>query len=236
MEMYSMVILAGGLAKRLEPITSVVPKSLIKINGKPFIDIQLELLKKNKFSHVVLCVGHEGDMIRDHVGNGNQFRLNVEYSFDGEKLLGTGGAIKNAFKFLGDDFFVMYGDSYLPIKYKKVQKSFEKQNKLALMTIYENYDKYDKSNIIYRKGKIIHYKKQQTLENLFEHGVLDHIDYGLSILNKLALDKIDKMCYDLSVVFEKMLDLDQLAALEIKSRFYEIGSFKGLDELRRKLS
>ena len=234
--MYSIAILAGGMATRLSPVTSIIPKSLIRVGDKTFIDIQLELLKKNNFSHVVLCVGHGGDLIRDHVGNGNKFGLNIEYSFDGKKLLGTGGAIKNAFKFLDDNFFVMYGDSYLPIRYKNVQKSFEKQNKLALMTIYKNYDNYDKSNIIYRKGKIVHYKKQQTLENLFEHGVLDHIDYGLSILNKLALDKIDKTCYDLSVVFEKMLDLDQLAALEIKSRFYEIGSFKGLDELRRKLS
>ena len=234
--MYSIAILAGGMATRLSPVTSIIPKSLIRVGDKTFIDIQLELLKKNNFSHVVLCVGYGGDLIRDHVGNGNKFGLNIEYSFDGKKLLGTGGAIKNAFKFLDDNFFVMYGDSYLPIRYKNVQKSFEKQNKLALMTIYKNYDNYDKSNIIYRKGKIVHYKKQQTLENLFEHGVLDHIDYGLSILNKLALDKIDKTCYDLSVVFEKMLDLDQLAALEIKSRFYEIGSFKGLDELRRKLS
>ena len=234
--MYSIAILAGGMATRLSPVTSIIPKSLIRVGDKTFIDIQLELLKKNNFSHVVLCVGYGGDLIRDHVGNGNKFGLNIEYSFDGKKLLGTGGAIKNAFKFLDDNFFVMYGDSYLPIRYKNVQKSFEKQNKLVLMTIYKNYDNYDKSNIIYRKGKIVHYKKQQTLENLFEHGVLDHIDYGLSILNKLALDKIDKTCYDLSVVFEKMLDLDQLAALEIKSRFYEIGSFKGLDELRRKLS
>ena len=241
MKMYSMAILAGGLAKRLEPITSVIPKSLVKINGKPFIDIQLELLKKNKFSHVVLCVGHGGDMIRDHVGNGHQFNLDVEYSFDGKKLLGTAGAIKKALKFLDDNFFIMYGDSYLDTNYAKVQKKFKRSRKNVLMTIYKNsyFKTHEFNNVSFKRGKILNYRKQ-TITDILRVGLdhtLQYIDYGLSIFNKKAFaGRVEGRFYDLDSIFYSALWRKQLAALEIKSRFYEIGSFQGLNELREVLS
>src|SRR5271163_370338 len=115
--MFAVAILAGGLATRMRPVTERIPKSMIEVAGRPFIEHQLELLQAENVKNVVLCVGHLGEMIQAHIGDGKRFGLSVSYSFDGERLLGTGGALRRALPLLGHDFFVLYGDSYLDISY-----------------------------------------------------------------------------------------------------------------------
>ncbi len=121
-------LLAGGLATRLRPITQTIPKALVEVAGRPFIDHQLELLRRHGIRRVVLCLGHLGDRVRDHLGDGSRFGMDLQYSFDGEKLMGTGGAIVQAGKLLGespaDSFWVMYGDSYMDIDYRAVLEFF----------------------------------------------------------------------------------------------------------------
>ena len=109
--MTSVAILAGGLATRIRPLTEKFPKSLIDINGRPFIDYQLQMLKANGLSDVVLCVGYEGRQIEDHLGDGARHGLKVRYSYDGRELVGTGGALRKALPLLSDPFLVIYGDS-----------------------------------------------------------------------------------------------------------------------------
>ena len=94
--MIPVAILAGGRATRLGPTAERIPKALIEVGGTPFVAHQLRLLRREGIARVVLCVGHFGEMIRQVVGDGGQFGLEVVYSFDGDKLLGTGGALPNA--------------------------------------------------------------------------------------------------------------------------------------------
>src|SRR5436309_281645 len=110
-------ILAGGLATRLRPITDTIPKAMAEVAGRPFIDHQLRLLRARGFRHAVLCLGYRGEQVERHVGDGAAFELEVKTSYDGEKLLGTAGALKKAASLLSDPFLVLYGDSYLPIDY-----------------------------------------------------------------------------------------------------------------------
>jgi N-acetyl-alpha-D-muramate 1-phosphate uridylyltransferase len=228
--MYSIAILCGGLATRLHPVTINKPKSLIEINNIPFIEHQLKLLKNSGFEHVVICGGYMGNQIRDFVGNGEQYDLNIEYSFDGSKLLGTGGAIKKALKFLSDNFFVVYGDSYLPVDYAYVQQKYIEKKKLGLMTIYKNKDIVHANNVNYNGKRILQYNKFLPVPNM------KYIDFGISILNKKTLDKFNEMCYhDLSDIFQYLIDIGELAGLPIKQRFYEIGSLKGQEELSKYL-
>src|SRR5688572_28727943 len=126
-------ILAGGLATRLRPTTETIPKALVDINGEPFLAHQLRLLSRNGISRVVLCIGHLGEQIRDYAGVGGRFDLRVEYSVDGHELRGTAGAIRNALPLLGDAFFLIYGDSYLPCDYADIEHSFFSSGKLGLM-------------------------------------------------------------------------------------------------------
>lgn len=222
-------ILAGGLATRLRPITERIPKSLVPVAGKPFLAHQLELLQSRGIRHAVLCLGHLGEMIRRDFGN-EAFGIELDYSFDGPKLLGTGGAIKQAMPMLGREFFVLYGDSYLPIEYRPIAEFFHTSGKLGCMTVYHNEGKYDTSNVLFADGEIKVYDKKARLPEM------RHIDYGLSLFRATAFDPYSsEQSFDLAEVMTKLVRERQLAGYEVKERFYEIGSPSGLEELDRLL-
>jgi NDP-sugar pyrophosphorylase family protein len=223
-------ILAGGLATRLHPITQTVPKSLLDVNGEPFIAHQLKLLKSNGIQRVVLCVGHLGEQIERAIGDGLSLGLQVDYSFDGPALLGTAGAIRKALPKLGERFFVMYGDSYLPCDYAAIARNFESADVLGMMTVFRNEGKWDTSNVEFEaggseQGKILAYSKTNRTPRMH------HIDYGLGVFRAEAFKNLPagKPC-DLTQLYSDLLEHNQLAAFEVRERFYEIGSPAGLQE------
>jgi NDP-sugar pyrophosphorylase family protein len=221
----TVAILAGGLATRLRPITETVPKSLLKVNGEPFVVHQLRLLRGKGIRRVVLCVGHLGERLQQAVGDGAAFGVQVDYSFDGAVLLGTAGAIKNALPKLGDSFFVMYGDSYLPCDYAAIARSFESAAALGMMTVFRNEGKWDTSNVEFEAGKILAYSKTERTPRMH------YIDYGLGVFRAQAFDQSPEgKPYDLAELYADLLRRKQLAAFEVRERFYEIGSPAGLRE------
>jgi NDP-sugar pyrophosphorylase family protein len=219
------VILAGGLATRLYPATKTLPKSLIEIAGKPFIHHQLALLREKGITQVVLCVGHFGEMIEKYVGDGSPWGLEVRYSYDGNVLLGTGGAVKKALSLLPDTFFILYGDSYLDIDYHGVIKCFYEEGLPVLMTIYCNQNAFDLSNILMKGGRILKYDKKSR------DPAMKYIDYGFIVLRKKVFFQYPaNEPFDLSLVLARMADYRQVAAFEVEQRFYEIGSIRGIRE------
>lgn len=222
-------ILAGGLATRLRPITEKIPKSLVPVAGRPFLAHQLEMLHARGIRRAVLCIGFLGEMIQREFGD-EAFGVRLQYSFDGPKLLGTGGAIKHALPKLGGEFFILYGDSYLPIEYAPVVEAFHHSGKLGLMTVYRNEGKYDTSNVVFRDGEIVVYEKKAKLPEM------RHIDYGLSMFKASVFDAYaDDQVFDLAEVMGKLVRKKQLAGYEVSERFYEMGSPVGLAELERLL-
>jgi MurNAc alpha-1-phosphate uridylyltransferase len=222
-----MVILAGGLATRLRPLTSNIPKSLLKISGRPFLEYQLELLKDYEIKDVVLCLGYKGEQIREYFGNGKKFGVNLSYSFDGEKLLGTAGALKKAGKLLDEKFFLLYGDSYLPFDYQKIEEFFNGSDKLSLMVVYKNQNRFDKSNVVIEDQLVKVYNKN------FKGANLEYIDAGLSILRKEVLHLVpEDESYDLQDLYKILILQEEMVAYEVKQRFYEIGSLEGLQEFK----
>jgi N-acetyl-alpha-D-muramate 1-phosphate uridylyltransferase len=223
--MPAIAILAGGYATRLYPVTRKIPKSMLPVAGKPFIEHQLALLKKNNISRVVLCCGYLSEQIQDFVGDGEKFGLSVWYSFDGKTLLGTGGAIKKALPLLSDVFFVMYGDSYLDVDFKSISDYFQFRKMQGLMTVMKNDDQWDKSNVVFRDGRIVAYDKKEKTRDM------EYIDYGLNMLKKSAFDEIaGEEAFDLAALFQKLIAKEQMTGFEIHKRFYEIGSAQGLIE------
>ena len=218
-------ILAGGLATRLRPITEKIPKSLVPVAGRPFLAHQLELLHTRGIRRAVLSIGYLGEMIQREFGD-EAFGVKLDYSFDGEKLLGTGGAIKCALPKLGEEFFVLYGDSYLPIEYAPVAEFFRRSGKSGLMTVYRNEGKYDTSNVVFAGGEIkIYDKKNRSPE-------MRHIDYGLSLFKASVFDSYSAdQIFDLAEVMGRLVREKQLAGYEVPERFYEMGSPAGLAEL-----
>ena len=219
-------VLAGGLATRLRPVTEKIPKSLIPVAGKPFLAHQLELLRSCGIRRAVLCVGYLGEMIQREFGDGSAFGLRLDYAFDGPKLLGTGGALKRALPLLGMEFFVLYGDSYLPIEYRPIAEFFRRSGKLGCMTVYRNEGRYDTSNVVFRDGSVMVYDKKKRLPEMH------HIDYGLSLFQAAVFNAYPAdEPFDLAEVMGKLVREKQLAGYEVRERFYEIGSPAGLSEL-----
>lgn len=218
-------IVAGGSATRLRPITQKIPKSLVDVAGKPFIVRQLDYLQRQKIAHVVLCLGYLGEQVEAVVGDGSAFGLDVRYSWDGPRLLGTGGALRKALSFLGEQFFVFYGDSYLPLDFQAVERDFFKSGMPALMTVLKNNDQWDKSNVLFRDGCIAEYNKRTPRQEMA------HIDYGLGVLSASVMENlhVDEPL-DLADIYHELSVKKLLAGYEVFERFYEIGSRKGLEE------
>jgi NDP-sugar pyrophosphorylase family protein len=223
---WPVAILAGGLATRLRPVTNQTPKALLSVAGEPFLVHQVRLLHSNGLRKIVLCVGYLGEMIKAKLGDGSNLGVQIAYSFDDPTLLGTGGALKRALPMLGERFLVIYGDSYMPIDYSAIVDAFVLSGKPALMTILENEGRWDTSNVCFEGGEIRRYdKKQRTPE-------MRHIDYGIAVLNAavFALHP-NNVPFDLADVYSRLVSEEQMAAYEVKQRFYEIGSREGLAEL-----
>lgn len=224
-QMLPVAILMGGLATRLRPITLTIPKALVEVAGRPFVHRQLDYLRGQGVSRVVLLTGHLGEQIEEAVCDGSAFGLSVCYSPDGPAALGTAGALKQALPLLGPEFFVLYGDSFLPIDYAPVQAAYLSSGKAALMTVLKNADRWDKSNAHFEAGIVVEYNKPAPSPDM------RHIDYGLSVLSARALEGVPHgQCVDLAEVYHRLSLSGQLAGFEVTQRFYEIGSHEGLRE------
>ena len=214
------------MATRLRPLTEKIPKLLVEVAGEPFFSHQLRLLKKAGLTRVVLCVGHLGDMIVEQYGDGAKWGVQIDYSFDGEKLLGTGGALIRALPKLGDSFYVLYGDSYLPVDYQAVGRAFLNSGQPGLMTVFENHEAYDASNVWFEAGRIRLYSKKEKPPQM------RHIDCGLGVFRAAAFAGcLRDAVVDLATVQADLCVRGELAGYELKQRFYEIGSPAGLNEL-----
>jgi NDP-sugar pyrophosphorylase family protein len=228
--MLPLAVLAGGFATRLGELGRNSPKCLIKVNGRPFVDWQLDLLTKNGYSDFVFCVSYKSDAIQKYLGDGSNRGVNIEYSFDGEIQLGTGGAIQKALPKLGELFGVIYGDSYLPIDYFSAEQVFLNDKRPALMTVYKNFNQWDLSNVEFYDGKLLDYEKGKRNEKM------NHIDYGITFFREKAFDPwVDQSSFDLSKVCSQLAKDNQLGGYEVFERFYEIGSVRGLEEFSQYL-
>src|SRR5262245_10049113 len=219
-------ILAGGLATRLRPVTEKIPKSLLPVAGLPFLTHQLELLRRNGIKRVVLCVGHLGEMIQREFGDGARFGVRLDYSSDGDRLLGTGGAVRKALPLLGQKCLVLYGDSYVPTDYRAIADAFRSSGEPALMTVYANEGRWDTSNVWFADGQIKRYDKKNRVPEM------RHIDYGLSLFDAGVSQAVPRdQPIDLADILRDLVAKNELMGYEVRERFYEIGSPDGLKEL-----
>jgi NDP-sugar pyrophosphorylase family protein len=219
------VILAGGLATRLRPLTETLPKCLVKVGGRPFLEYQLELLKKNGISRILLCLGHLSEMVTKYFQEGEKFGVSLSYSVEEERLLGTGGALRKAWLLLENEFLLLYGDSYLDFSYSEIIEHYQKKPPVALLSVYRNQNQWDRSNAVVEDGYVKIYDKNNFLPEM------QYIDAGLSILSKNVIREIPPHeFYDLADLYKSLVRRKLLQAYQIRQRFYEVGSTAGLQE------
>ncbi len=231
------VILAGGLGTRMRPATETIPKALIPVNGVPFVDHQLRWLATHGVDEAVLSIGYLGRVLREHVGDGARFGLRVRWVDESTYLRGTAGALRLALDegVLAGQFLVTYGDSYLPIDFGAVAQAFARSGAAALMTVFRNEGRWDQSNCAV-EGGTVHYDKKRR--DLVLAARMHHIDYGLSALRREVIaDRVAPGARaDLADLFHALSVAGQLAAYEVHTRFYEVGSPQGLADLERHLA
>ena len=225
------VILAGGLGTRMWPETKTIPKTLLPIAGTPFATWQLAWLGRAGIDSVVYCVGHLGQLIRDHVGDGSPWGLSVRYVDEGDQLRGTAGALRLACDqgALDENFLVLYGDSWLQTNPANVLASARECREPALMTVFRNDGRWDRSNVVLDGRRITRYAKGLTAPP----AEMCWIDYGLlAFRRELIGERVPANGpQDLAPLCAGLADEGLLAGLEVDRRFYEIGSVAGRDEL-----
>ncbi len=216
-------ILAGGLGTRLGERVRDTPKPLIDVAGEPFLIHQLRLLAGASAHRVVICVGHLGELIERRVGS-ERFGLRIQYSYDGPELDGTLGAIRRARSLLGEQFLVLYGDTYLRVDYALAALTWRMSGLPGLMCVLHNKGRWDTSNVVYAGGRVVCYDKQAPRPEM------EWVDAGLTGLSQAALDLVPEESRDLAELFQRLAAIDLLCGFEIHQRFYEIGTHQGLKE------
>jgi NDP-sugar pyrophosphorylase family protein len=225
------VILAGGLGTRMRPLTETCPKTLLPVGGRPFAYHQLHWLAAQGVSEVVYSIGHHGDMIRSYWESEAPPVASIRYVDEGEQLRGTGGALRLALEqgALQESFLVIYGDSFLPVAFQPVWDAFHSSGMPALMTVLRNEGRWDRSNALYRDGRVLLYDKSGGPG-------IHYIDYGLSAFHRELFEDISEEVFDLSTLHHELSLRGRLAGFEVQERFYEIGSPTGLGDLERYLA
>jgi NDP-sugar pyrophosphorylase family protein len=225
------VILAGGLGTRLRPLTRTVPKAMTLVRGRPFIDYQVELLRRSGIAELVVCVGYLGEAIEQHLGDGKRFGVRVEYSRDGSSLLGPAGALKAAEKLVQSTFFVTYGDAYLRAPYHAIMDSLVRSDMLGVMAVFRNNNRFGTSDVVVEGERVVRYDKKNQAPGM------EWINFGVTALRKDALELIPsgRACGE-EEFYGSLIERGRLGAYQVINRFYEIGSPASLAEFERFIS
>jgi N-acetyl-alpha-D-muramate 1-phosphate uridylyltransferase len=215
----------------MHPSTLTVPKSMLLVAGRPFVEWQLERLGAAGLTDVVMCIAFLGEQIRDHVGDGARFGVHVRWSTEGPNLLGTAGALRAALPLLSRTFLVTYGDSYLPFDYDGPLRLLEIRGDAdGVMTVFKNDGKWDASNVSTDGDWVARYEKGVRDPSL------DHIDYGATALRREVVAALPEgLPLGLDVLQRQLAERRRLRAYFAHERFYEVGSREGLADLDRYL-
>lgn len=222
------MILAGGLGTRLGEMTKSLPKPMVPVLGRPFLEFEIDLLKRSGIRNYVLCVGYLGTKVQEHFGDGRRFGVRIRYSLDGPQLMGPAGALRRAEPMLEDSFFVTYGDAYLRADYPGIMARLLESDALGVMATYRNVNRHGRSDVIVKEGKVVSYNKSGHVKGM------DWINFGVSALRKEALQFIppDRPCWE-EGFYGELIKRKELLAFPVRKRFYEIGTPQSLKEFER---
>jgi mannose-1-phosphate guanylyltransferase len=216
-------ILAGGLGTRLHPITLSLPKPMVLIHGRPFLEYQLEWVRHFGFDRVLLLIGYRAEAIEQHFEDGRRWNLEIRYSVEPTPM-GTAGALKLAEVSLDDEFLLLNGDTYLPIDYRVMARSFDTGAAKGLMAVYANPDGIAPNNVeVSDTGMVVRYDKNLSPR-------LNGVDAGAYVMSKRALSAIPagRASALEGELFPAMALAGELRAHRVAERYYDIGTFERL--------
>jgi NDP-sugar pyrophosphorylase family protein len=220
-------VLVGGRGTRLGSLTETMPKPMVTVAGRPFIDWVLLRLAAEGFTRVVMCLGYRGDVLARHVGDGDRFGVSVAYSWDGPAPAGTMGAIRQALPLLTEPVPVLFGDTFLESGLARVVAHHRQSACPATMSVLRNSGRWDTSNALVADGMVIQYSKSPP-------PTAEWIDYGFSVLDRQVV--ASSSASDLGVVMEDLAARSRLSACCVTEPFYEIGTPAGRERTEMHLA
>ena len=224
------VILAGGRGERLRPQTDTIPKSMLPVKGKPFLEHQILMLKKAGISDFLLLTGHLSNLIESHFRDGSRLKVRIEYSVESHPL-GAGGAIKNAAKLLQNDFLLLSGDTFTRLDYKAMAAVHKTLSVPILMAAYDNHDASVPSNIRVERDLTV------TGHNRTTPTGMSHIDAGILAIKSFTFLRMmpDKPAFQLEAeVYPKLMRYRLIKAFVTDKPSYDINNpahLKKLEEI-----
>ena len=219
---FPVMILAGGLGTRVKTDYKNTQKCMIKFKSHPFIFYVIENLKKNKIANIIILTGYKSYQVKKYIKSKyKNSKINFIFISDGKSLLGTGGAVKKALKYIDEDFFIINADSYLNYNYRKIAKYYLDKKLSSLITVYKNLNGSDKNNLKFYNVKIIYYNKKKNDQ-------CNYIDWGLSIFNKKIFQGIKYKKFDLELIYHNQIKNKKLYGYEVFKKYYEIGNPKAI--------
>lgn len=232
------VILAGGLGTRMRPITETIPKPMIPVLGRPFLEQQLELLASFGFRRTLLLVAYLGEKIEQYFGDGSARGWELSYSYEPLQL-GTGGALKNAETKLDDEFVLLNGDTFLMIDYDAARHAFREASADAFVVAYKKSGSAVANTLANRvpsnlavapDGRVTAYRKHDPQG-------LTHVDAGVLFLRKKVLGEIPpaRACSLEQEIFPRLIEEGRMQAWITSEPFYDMGSPEGLQALEARL-
>jgi len=221
------VILVGGIGERLRPLTNNIPKPMVEVAGKPFIEHLVLLLKKEGIGKILFLTGYLGNKIKDYFENGSKWDIEIDYSFE-ENPLGTGGALRLAKEKLHEDFFLLFGDSYLPINYREMEAEYFRNNKKVIVAIYDNTEN---TNVPFN----IIIDEQKKLISIYSKGKdnppsFNYCDAGVLIVNKSVVEWLGNktpVSFEESI-YPRLIADEEMGYFISTCRFYDIGTIERL--------
>jgi mannose-1-phosphate guanylyltransferase len=232
------MVLAAGLGARLRPFTDGNPKCLVPLAGRPLMDWTLRWLCRSGVTECMINLHYLADEVRQFVGDGSKYGLQVRYSYE-PNLLGTAGAVKKVASFFGSPFFVIYSDNFSQWNLKRLVEVHEKNQALATIAVHWRED-VSQSGVVEldRDDRILRLvEKPKTAESPTSH----YVNAGFYFLDPKVLDYIPdgKFCDFGFDVFPKMLQAgEKIHAVKMEDPIIGIDtmeSYKKADELALKL-
>lgn len=229
-------ILAGGLGTRLGEMTKDVPKPLVLVKGKPFLEWQIEHLKSHGFKKILLLVGYKADKIKDYFGDGKKWGMEIEYSVEKDQM-GTGGALLNARYQLEGDFLLLFGDSFLPVDFEGMLSKLDHSTDVV-MAVYNNKENTDVPfNVSLDTNFLVdaYYKEGSSQQK--PDKVLKYVEAGAYLVRKSILSGVAlKYCSFESELLKGIIRMRRVKGWISDERFYDIGTPERLALFERKLS
>lgn len=223
------VLMAGGLGKRLRPLTETCPKPMLPIGGKPLLERIISRFRDQGFTDFYIALNYLGHMIEEHFGAGDQLNVNITYLRE-DKQLGTAGALALLPDDAADNLIVMNGDLITELDFRALIEAHEENDAVATMCIREH-----RTTIPFG---VVESNGSDYVSTVEKPTIVNHINAGIYCISRKALAAIpENSFYDMPTLFADLVDAgESCGVFTVRDLWYDIGTNGDYERAKRVFS